>query len=448
MRASMPKWLAGCAAMIMVTAGCEVPPPESVQRGYRGTGMVHVANSSTAQRLVTANALPDPAPTVPPGGPKASEIYKNVKVLGDLGVGEFTRLMVAMTAWVSPEQGCNYCHEGGNFESDSPYAKVVARRMLEMTRSINSDFKSHVGETGVTCYTCHRGNPVPKEVWFTDSTKPKSNFAGWKYGQNEPGRKVGLSSLPKDPFTPFFAHPGQIGVASNQALPTGTGATIQHTEWTYGLMMHFSESLGVNCTYCHNTRAFAAWPESSTPRTTAWHGIRMVQTLNNNYLTPLQPVYPANRLGPGGDAPKANCSTCHQGANKPLLGKSMLKDHPELAARAAPAAVMSEATAGALAKVLFESGKKDISPDSAKAIEAAAKSLKDKPEMKVSLSGYADKSGNADKNLDLAKQRAMAVRDALAKAGVAKERIEMKKPEFVVGGASDDARRVEINAAK
>ena len=37
--------------------------------------------------------------------------------------------------------------------------------------------------------------------------------------------------------------------------------------------------------------------------------------------------------------------------------------------------------------------------------------------------------------------------DALKAAGVSEDRIEMKKPEFTVGGLEADARRVEINAA-
>ena len=36
------------------------------------------------------------------------------------------------------------------------------------------------------------------------------------------------------------------------------------------------------------------------------------------------------RLGPTGDAPKANCTTCHQGAYKPLYGANMLDDYPSL----------------------------------------------------------------------------------------------------------------------
>jgi len=35
-------------------------------------------------------------------------------------------------------------------------------------------------------------------------------------------------------------------------LPSGNRSSIKQTEWTYSLMIHMSESLGVNCTYCHN----------------------------------------------------------------------------------------------------------------------------------------------------------------------------------------------------
>jgi photosynthetic reaction center cytochrome c subunit len=41
-------------------------------------------------------------------------------------------------------------------------------------------------------------------------------------------------------------------------------------------------------------------------------------------------------LGPGGDVAKVNCSTCHQGVNKPLNGAAMAKDFPALLSKAAP----------------------------------------------------------------------------------------------------------------
>ena len=170
-----------------------------------------------------------------------------------------------MTEWVSPEQGCNYCHtEDGDFASDGIYTKVVARRMLQMTQHLNSNWKTHVGATGVNCYTCHRGQPVPTNIWFTDPGRPHAQgMAGNPAGQNAPAPGVGLASLPNDPFTPFLAEANDIRVVSTTAVPGINRHSIKQTEWTYGLMMHMSNALGVNCTYCHNTRSFTSWDQSN-----------------------------------------------------------------------------------------------------------------------------------------------------------------------------------------
>ncbi|WP_373069685.1 photosynthetic reaction center cytochrome c subunit family protein, partial [Gemmatimonas sp.] len=56
----------------------------------------------------------------------------------------------------------------------------------------------------------------------------------------------------------------------------------------------------------------------------------MLRDVNQNYLSPLQPVYPSMRLGSQGDAPKAQCVTCHNGVYKPLYGAQMVKDYPAL----------------------------------------------------------------------------------------------------------------------
>lgn len=338
---------------LALLGGCELPPQNTAQQGFRGTGMVAVSSPETDAMRQAANQAPAPEPAAAAGSPAASTIYKNVPQLGHLNVAEFTRVMVAMTNWVSPEQGCNYCHDGANFESDKLYTKVVARRMLEMTRDINSQWKTHVGDTGVTCYTCHRGKPVPSEVWF-QSPEPRqaAGLVARRGHQNAPAPEVGLTSLQYDPFERYLsATPAAIRVVSTQALPNEPGKTIQATEGTYGLMMHLSQALGVNCTHCHNSRSFAEWdPSSPGPkRVTAWHGLNMVRQLNVEYLSPLKATFPASRLGPHGDAPKANCATCHQGAPKPLAGAAMIKDYPELISKpsAAPAAAPTPAEAAA-----------------------------------------------------------------------------------------------------
>lgn len=327
------RWLKalGLVLMGLVLSACERPSPESVQSGYRGTGMVQVYNPRLLDIKTENNQPPPVIPSPGSEGPKASEVYQNVKVLGNLSVGEFNRLMVSMTNWVAPNEGCAYCHALPNFADDSKYTKVVARRMVEMTQHINADWQPHVAQTGVTCYTCHRGEPVPKEIWFTADAQPQgSNFIGDKSGQNEPSLVVNLSSLPNDPFTPFLLGDQNIRLNGPTALPSGNRQSIKQAEWTYGLMTHMSTSLGVNCTYCHNTQSFQSWEISPPQRMTAWHGIRMARDLNVSYMEPLTEVFPAHRKGPLGDVAKLNCATCHQGAYKPLNGAQMAKDFPEL----------------------------------------------------------------------------------------------------------------------
>lgn len=318
----------------------ERPPMDTTQEGFRGLGMEQVTNPRLAEKLKAANLLPTPDDPVPNDGVLVKddkETYKNVQVLGDLDTAQFVRLMAAISVWVAPQEGdnasCAYCHNTDNMASDEKYTKVVARRMLQMTRAINTQYKPHVAETGVTCYTCHRGQPVPANIWSTNpGMKQAGGFAASRDGQNLAHQPIpAYASLPYDPFTPLLSKPGEtIRVVATTALPGGTGADVKKTEATYALMMHMSTALGVNCTFCHNTRQFANWQQSRPQRVTAWHGIELVRDVNANYLGSLTDVFPANRKGPMGDVMKVDCATCHNGVNKPLYGFSMAKSYPEL----------------------------------------------------------------------------------------------------------------------
>lgn len=325
----------GVIALLIIVLTFERPPVDSVQRGYRGLGMEELANPRLAAAKLEANKLPEVSPPVEPAGQPASAVYTNVKVLGDVDANEFLRLMADMTTWIAPAQdSCNYCHNPDNLADESKYQFKVARRMIEMTRHINASWKTHVAETGVTCYACHRGQPVPANVWYDEPARGPLGMLGNPAGQNIASALVGETSLPNDVMSPFFTgekNASDIRVVSGTALPLANRASIKQTEWTYGLMMHISQSLGVNCTFCHNTRSFFAWDQSTPQRTTAWYGIRMTRDVNANFLEPLKPVLPANRLGPLGDVAKANCQTCHDGVYKPFYGASLLKDYPELA---------------------------------------------------------------------------------------------------------------------
>ena len=326
----------------LLLAGCEFGTKVVEQVGPRGTGLNLVSQKSNLP--LVAPVPPPPYPLTPDmlEGERARDVYQNVQVLGDVSAEEFNYLMAAITEWVSPADGtvenggCNYCHNPENMASDEIYTKVVARKMLQMTRSINSTWKPHFSNSnyagqgaGVTCWTCHRGNPVPVANW-SQSVPNDGTVAGNKFGQNAPARSVAFASLPNDPFTALLQGKNEIRVGGPSAFPSGHVASIKATEQTYGLMMHMSQSLGVNCNYCHNSQNFADWSHSRVQRVNAWYGIRMVQDVNDNYITALGKTWPANRLGPAGDPKKVYCTTCHRGLAKPLGGVPMLKDYPGL----------------------------------------------------------------------------------------------------------------------
>ncbi len=304
----------GVIAASLILSACDLGPKEVVQSGYRGTGMAQPYDMGRVEGKFDSTVIPavlPPASSEPQRGPLP---WQNVQVLNDISQAEFNRTMVAMSTWVAGTGNCAYCHNLANFASDTLpsgepiYTKIVARRMIQMTRHINSQYPQHVANTGVTCYTCHVGKPLPNGLWF---------YAD----QNDYLRN-------------YLDREGARVITREVAPSNANRSSVKQTEHTYALMISQSTALGVNCTYCHNTRAFSSWTEAPPQRVTAYHGIQMMRDLNTNFLAPLAPVYPDVRLGPMGDAPKAQCVTCHNGAYKPLYGAQMAKDYPAMWGRA------------------------------------------------------------------------------------------------------------------
>jgi photosynthetic reaction center cytochrome c subunit len=325
--------------------------------------------------------------------------------------------------------------------------------MVQMTQHLNADWKPHVGTTGVTCYTCHRGNPVPAQVWYAPAGRKyaENSLMGDLAGQNIGALSVGYSSLPNDPFTPYLLQDLPIRVNGNQALKfTGQQAnlaTTKQAEHTYGLMAHMSNSLGVNCTFCHNTRAFQSWSEAPPQRVTAWHGIRMARDLNVTYMEPLTATFPANRKGAKGDVAKVNCATCHQGVNKPLLGAQMAKNHPELLAAFKASGLPAPVAEAARSVMFFGTGSAVLEGEQAKGMAQLIATMAATPAAKVTISGYHSASGDLTTNQELAKQRAFTVRDSLLAAGIGADRVVLEKPlsaEANLVGEDPAARRVEV----
>jgi len=132
----------------------------------------------------------------------------------------------------------------------------------------------------------------------------------------------------------------------------------------------------------------------------------------------------------------------HGGKPAPAAAAPAAPVVAEIAAVAVPVVVV----VGVPNRVHFNTGSEDISVAGKRIVDGYARALKANPDAKVELSGFADPTGDATKNLELAKARATTVRDALVADGIASERIALVKPsDVIVGQGSDaDARRVDI----
>jgi membrane fusion protein (multidrug efflux system) len=94
--------------------------------------------------------------------------------------------------------------------------------------------------------------------------------------------------------------------------------------------------------------------------------------------------------------------------------------------------------------IYFASGQAALDTNAQRAVRTAAAAYVGIG-TEIVVTGYADKSGNADANLEIAKKRAVAVRDELVKVGVEPKRIRLAPPASVTGSGSDEqARRVDI----
>ncbi len=105
----------------------------------------------------------------PPADATVEQTRKNIQVLKGLPEAQLFPLMNFISASLGVR--CAFCHvqtkdpktgrDDWDWASDTKENKLTARRMMQMTMSINKTNKIDLGSTGVTCYTCHRGAHDP-----------------------------------------------------------------------------------------------------------------------------------------------------------------------------------------------------------------------------------------------------------------------------------------------
>ena len=121
---------------------------------------------------------------------------------------------------------------------------------------------------------------------------------------------------------------------------------------------------------------------------------------------------------------------------------------------AAPASTADMTTAAAdgpsirvengVVKFYFASGSADLAPGAADALGDVVKGVA--AGQTAVISGYHDTTGDPAQNEELAKQRALAVRDALKALGIGDDKLDLRKPELTTAtGSNAEARRVEVS---
>ena len=96
-----------------------------------------------------------------------------------------------------------------------------------------------------------------------------------------------------------------------------------------------------------------------------------------------------------------------------------------------------------LDKIYFATSKYELLPESYGELDELAAMLRENPALKIRIEGHTDNLGDFDKNVELSRQRAEAVRDYLTKKGIASERLETQGygPTRPVSKGSSEAER-------
>ncbi|WP_322820403.1 cytochrome c-554 Puf2C [Chloroflexus sp.] len=260
--------------------------------------------------------------------------------------------------------GCQYCHNINNFSSDEYPQKVAARNMLRLVRDVNAEFIVNLPNwqgNYVQCATCHNNAPNNLEGFGTQfiNSVPPIKVTVDPLDTNgmailDPAQKPEAIREPvllKDAilfyiynyqvWKPFDPNEPESGRGS-LALTYDGGRTQDQVTINQNVMNYQAWSLGVGCTFCHNSRNFAAYelnpagdnvlnPVYAYNKLKAQRMLLLTTWLAENWprygaiAKPEIPTgsgaasrYSYQRLGDGQIYNVPGCYTCHRGNNIPL----------------------------------------------------------------------------------------------------------------------------------
>jgi photosynthetic reaction center cytochrome c subunit len=94
------------------------------------------------------------------GAEPAEKVFQHIEVLKGKPASRLPGMMRALTGLLGVR--CSHCHVPGHWDSEEKHTKQVTREQFAMQATINSRYFHD--ENKVTCWTCHRGQPIPESL--------------------------------------------------------------------------------------------------------------------------------------------------------------------------------------------------------------------------------------------------------------------------------------------
>lgn len=110
-----------------------------------------------------AAPLPPNLPAIPATARTASEVYKNLQLMGGMKPQFVVPAMQTMAAALGTD--CKHCHDANDWASDAKPEKRFARTMFALSGRVNAElFGTFKDDDAVSCWTCHRGELKPQRL--------------------------------------------------------------------------------------------------------------------------------------------------------------------------------------------------------------------------------------------------------------------------------------------
>ncbi len=151
----------------------ETAPPEPEPKPKLMEAQPNPEEPTAAPAEVPTPAQADPA-KIPPPATESDQLENGSQRSEKKMPAKPTNLKVLPKRWTTAQvekymrseikrglgKGCRFCHDVQDFASDKNPHKVMARKMMKMTRDMNKQYFG--GKKELNCYTCHKGNEEPK----------------------------------------------------------------------------------------------------------------------------------------------------------------------------------------------------------------------------------------------------------------------------------------------